>query len=289
MVELLIGLQVRALLVGRGRISDTSPDDQMNDVFGYIAYGDNEVYHLGALLSALKLLHNCPRAKIVVATDRPELFRRYPVETTTITADQKESMSFGRRYHFGIKAACLIEILKRADRLIFMDCDHYPYADPSRGFRRISPTRSFMRKCEGQHRLYPVLSGKNVKIGDYTLTGHEPMWQSGILGIHRANAGALAEAYCAMLAVRELTKTDAPEQFCIGVALSQSGLTLGRHRLPVGDYNTRGKKAFASPRVLQFFKAYGDAPIAEQIWRAGWYRLWRAPMDLWRQRDRWSF
>lgn len=265
-----------------------SPTDRMNDVFGYIAYGDNEVYHLGALLSALKLLHNCPGAKIIVATDRPELFRRYPVETMAITADQKELMSFGRRYHFGIKAACLIEILKRADRLIFMDSDHYPYADPSKGFRQISPTRSFMRKCEGQHRLYPVLSGKGVKIGHYTLTGHEPMWQSGILGVHRANAGALTEAYSAMLAVRELTKTDAPEQFCIGVALSQGGLALGRHHLPVSDYNTRGKKAFASPRVLQFFRAYGEAPIAEQIRRAGWYRLWRAPMDLWRQRDRWS-
>ena len=261
----------------------------MNDVFGYIAYGDNEVYHFGALLSALKLLHNCPAAKIIVATDRPELFRRYPVETITITADQKELMSFGWRYHFGIKAASLSEILKRADRLIFMDSDHYPYADPSREFRQISPTRSFMRKCEGEHRLYPVLSGKGIKIADYTLTGHEPMWQSGILGIHRANVGALTEAYSAMLAVRELTNTDAPEQFCIGVALSRNGLALSRHRLPVSDYNTRGKKAFASPRVLQFFKMYGEAPIAEQIRRAGWYRLWRAPIDLWRQRDRWSF
>ncbi|TGP57251.1 hypothetical protein EN873_03955 [bacterium M00.F.Ca.ET.230.01.1.1] len=260
----------------------------MNDVFGYIAYGDNEVYHLGALLSALKLLHNCPGAKIIVATDRPELFRPYAIETLAITADQKELMSFGWRYHFGIKAAFLIEILKRADRLIFMDSDHYPYLDPSRGFRQISPTRSFMRKCEGEHRLYPVLSGKGVKIGGYTLTGHEPMWQSGILGIHRANASALTEAYSAMLAVRELTNTDAPEQFCIGVALSRNGLSLSRHHLPVADYNTRGKKAFASPRVLQFFKMYGNAPIPEQIRRAGWYRLWRAPADLWRQRDRWS-
>ncbi|TPL49720.1 hypothetical protein [Mesorhizobium sp. B2-4-6] len=261
----------------------------MNDVFGYIAYGDNEVYHFGALLSALKLLHNCSGARIIVATDRPELFRGYPVETIAITAEQKEFMSFGWRYHFGIKAAFLIEILKQADRLIFMDSDHYPYVDPSRGFRQISPIRSFMRKCEGEHRLYPVLTGKGVKIADYTLTGHEPMWQSGILGIHRANVGALTEAYSAMLAVRELTNTDAPEQFCIGVALSRKGLALSRHHLPVSDYNTRGKKAFASPRVLQFFKMYGDAPIAEQIRRAGWYRLWRSPVDLWRQRRRWSF
>ncbi|CDX41067.1 conserved hypothetical protein [Mesorhizobium sp. SOD10] len=261
----------------------------MNDVFGYVAYGDNEVYHFGALLSALKLLYHCPHAKIIVATDRPELFRPYPVETMTITAGQKELMSFGWRYHFGIKAACLIEILNRADRLIFMDSDHYPYLDPTRGFRQITPIRSFMRKCEGRHRRYPVLSGKGVKIGDYTLTGDEPMWQSGILGIHRANISALTKAYAAMLAVRELTNTDAPEQFCIGVALSRNELAVSRHHLPVSDYNTRGKKALASPRVLQFFEMYSDAPIAEQIRRAGWYRLWRTPMDLWRQRDRWSF
>ena len=260
----------------------------MNDVFGYIAYGDNELYHFGALLSALRLLHHRPDARIIIATDRPELFRGYPVETMLISTEQKEQMSFNQRYHFGIKGGFLIELLKQADRLIYMDADHYPVADPTRGFSRISPTRSFMRKREGQHITYKVLAGKNIRIGGYILTGQEFMWQSGILGVHKENLGALRDAFGAMEMVRELTKTDAPEQFCIGVALSQGGRTLSPHRLPLRHYNTRGKKLFAGPRVLQFFTAHGAEPVTRQIARAGHYRLWRTPVDLWHQRDRWS-
>jgi hypothetical protein len=262
--------------------------DRMKDVFGYIAYGDDELYHFGALLSALKLLHHCPKAKIIVATDKPEIFRGYPVEAMLVTTEQKEQWSFNQSYQFGIKAGCLIELLKQADRLLFMDTDHYPTSDPSKGFRLISPTHSFMRLCEGPHSLYPALAGKNISIGNYILTGQEPMWQSGILGIHRENLNSLLEAFAAMEAVHDVTQTFAPEQFCIGVALSQHGRTISPHRLPVRHYNTRGKKLFAGPRVHQFFETYGAAPIAQQIARAARYRLWRTPMDLWHQRDKWS-
>ncbi len=254
------------------------------DIFGYVAYGDNELYHRGALLSALKLLHHCPFARIIVATDKPEIFQPYPVETLPLTDEQKEQWSFNQRYHFGIKAGALIELLRLANRLVFMDTDMYPFGDPSKGFDRISPTHSFMRLCEGPHSHYPALNGKNVSIGDYVLTGREPMWNSGILGVHRDNLDALQEAFGAMLAVREITLTDAPEQFCIGVALSRKGRTISSHRLPIKNYNTRGKKAFAGPRVLEFFSANGARAIDQQIAAAARYRLWRTPVDLWRQR-----
>ena len=258
----------------------------MNDVFGYIAYGENELYHRGALLSALKLLHHCPTAKIVVATDRPELFGGYPVETMLITGEQKEQWSFAGRYHFGIKAKAMIELLKKADRLIFMDSDHYPTGDLSRDFEAVLPRHSIMRRQEKRHKWTPVLEGKGLQIGDYVMTGREPMWQSGILAIHHDNIPALLDAYPPMLAVHQISKIDAAEQFCIGIALSLAGRTISPHRLSIRDYNTRGKKAFAQPRVHQFFNAYGGAPVAEQIVKASRYRLWRTPMDLWHQKRR---
>ena len=92
-----------------------------------------------------------------------------------------------------------------------------------------------------------------------------------------------------MLAVHEISKIDAAEQFCIGIALSLGGRTISPHRLSIRDYNTRGKKAFAEPRVRQFFNAYGAAPVAEQIAKAARYRLWRTPLDLWHQKRGWSF
>ena len=134
----------------------------------------------GALISALKLLHFCPGAKIIVATDKPGIFDGYPIETLELTGEQKDRMSFGRRYDFGIKAASLIELLKRSDRLLLMDTDMYPVADISRGFQRISPTHSLMWRREGRKQPYRSLAGKGIRIGDYTLTGHETMWASGI-------------------------------------------------------------------------------------------------------------
>lgn len=260
----------------------------MNDVFGYIAYGDNELYHRGALLSALKLLYLSPGAKIIVATDRPKIFASYPVETLPLAVAQMERWSFGGRYHFGIKAGAMIELLKKADRLLFMDSDHYPIKDLSFGFDAISPKHSIMRRRERPHAWTPKLEGKGIRIGDYVISGREPMWQSGILGVHRDNLSALLDAFPPMLAVHEISKIDAAEQFCAGIALSLGDRTISPHSLPLWHYNTRGKKAFAGPRVHAFFSAYSSAPIAEQIARAARYRLWRAPWDLWHQRRRWS-
>ncbi|AZO58657.1 MAG: hypothetical protein E5X23_23650 [Mesorhizobium sp.] len=260
----------------------------MNDVFGYIAYGDNELYHLGALLSALKLLHHSPKARIIVATDKPAFFRGYPLETILVSAEKKKELSFDWRYHFGIKAGGLIELLKRADRLLFMDTDMYPVGDLSRAFGAIRPGHSIMRLCEGPHAWCPRLEGKGVRVGDHVVTGHEPMWNSGVLGVHRDNLPALLDAYLPMLAVHEIAKIDAAEQFCIGIALSQDGRTVSPHRLKIRNYNTRGKKLFAGQRVRQFFSLYGDATIAQQIAKAARYRLWRTPVDLWHQRRMWS-
>ncbi|ESZ59456.1 hypothetical protein X727_31570 [Mesorhizobium sp. L103C119B0] len=259
----------------------------MNDVFGYIAYGENELYHRGALLSALKLLHHCPTARITVATDRPELFRGYPIETMLITTEQKDQWSFGGSYHFGIKAGTMRELLRRADRLLFMDTDMYPVGDPSKGFHSISAIHSIMRLCEGKHRIYQrALPGKNISIGGQVLTGQEPMWNSGVVGIHRESLSAMVDAFAAIKVVHEVTDTWAPKQFCLGVALSQNGRTISPHRLPIRHYNTRGKKQFAEPRVHAFFNAYGSVPVGQQVAKAGRYRLWRTPLDLWHQKHR---
>ncbi|ESZ17535.1 hypothetical protein X735_01305 [Mesorhizobium sp. L2C085B000] len=195
----------------------------MRDVFGYIAYGENELYHRGALLSALKLLYHCPEAKIIVATDRPELFVDYPMETLLLTDMQKEAWSFSGQYHFGIKARALIKLLRMTDRLIFMDSDHYPAGFLSLGFESISPKHSVMRRLEKPHKWTPVLEGEGLRIGEHVITGREPMWQSGILGVHRDNLPALMDAYPPMLAVHQISKIDAAEQFCIGIALSLGG------------------------------------------------------------------
>ncbi|WJI79513.1 hypothetical protein NLY34_21955 [Mesorhizobium sp. C374B] len=240
----------------------------MNDVFGYIAYGENELYHRGALLSALKLLHHCPTARITVATDRSELFRGYPIETMLITTEQKEQWSFGGRYHFGIKAGTMRELLRRADRLLFMDTDMYPVGDPSKGFHSISAIHSIMRLCEGKHRIYQrALPGKNISIGGQVLTGQEPMWNSGIVGIHRESLSAMVDAFAAIKVVHEVTDTWAPEQFCLGVALSQTAEPSARIACRSGTTTPEAKSSSLSRAYMRSLMLTARCQSASRLQR----------------------
>ncbi|WP_027053768.1 hypothetical protein [Mesorhizobium erdmanii] len=260
------------------------------DRFGYVAFGDDALYAFGALFSGLRLLHYCPGAKITVLTDRPAIFRRYPIDVIELTAERMTEMSFGNRYLFGIKAAGIIDILRRCERLFFMDADMYPTGDISTCFSDISPSLSIMRKCEGKPKpAYRTLEEKGCLLGTRRLTGSEPMWNSGVLGVHNANIPALTDAYQTMEQMIGLVRAHTPEQFCIGIALSEGGRTIRRHRLPIRNYNTRGRKLFARRRIEAFFEANGHLCAEQQIKQAAAYRVWRAPLDLLRQRDIWHF
>jgi hypothetical protein len=268
-------------IVGKPSKSGAEEGALMNDQFGYIAYGTDELYHRGALFSALRLWRYCPDAKITVLTDKPEMFDRYPIDTIMLTENQKAEMSFGHRYHFGIKAAGSIELLKRCDRLLFMDTDMYAAGDISRAFDRISAKHSIMRMCEGAPRGdYAKLANAGVSLGDQVLSGSEPMWNSGILGLHRENLPALGLAYSAIERVSEIIKMHTPEQFCIGVALTQDGRTISPHALPIHNYSTSGKKRFARQQIERFFAIHSASAIDQQIETASRVRLWRGPMTF---------
>jgi len=208
----------------------------MNDHFAFIAYGNDDLYHRGALFSALRLLYFCPGAKIRILTDRPSAFTGYPVETVPLSTVQKDTWSFANRYHFGIKAAGIIELLKGCDRLFFMDTDMYAVGDISRVFDRISPTHSVMRFCEGKSRAdYSKLAGAGISLGGRALTGAEPMWNSGLLGVHRTNLAPLQEAYSSL------------EQVCRVV--SAHARTVLRGRGPLGWRTLDKPPQIADPQL----------------------------------------
>lgn len=261
------------------------------DRFGYIAFGKDELYARGALFSALRLLHYTPGARISVLTDRPGVFDGYPIEAIELTAKEMTEMSFGDRYLFGIKAAGIIELLRRCDRLFFMDTDIYPVGNVSRCFGKISASHSIMRKCEGTPKAaaYQAIADKGFLLGDQRLSGREPMWNSGVVGVHNSNLPALAEAYQAIEQMIGVVRAHTSEQFCIGVALSQHGRSISGHWLPLRNYNTRGRKLFARQRIEAFFERANHLTVSQQIESAARYRVWRAPLDLLMQRDIWHF
>jgi hypothetical protein len=261
-----------------------------DDHFGYVAFGQDEVYALGALFSALRLLHHCPGASIKVLTDRPHIFDGYPIETMGLTPEWMAEMSFGGRYKFGIKAAGIIELLNRSDRLFFMDTDVYPVGDISKCFDQISVSRSIMWRREGRpKKSFQSLNGQGIALDGHILTGNETMWASAVLGIHRGNVSRLLHAYAAVEQMIGIVRAHTSEQFCVGVALSSDGRVISRHRLPLLNYSTKGKKLFARQRIKSFFDANSHLSVSQQIDNASKYRVWRTPTDLWDQRHIWSF
>lgn len=274
----------------KGQSAALLPGPEMSDSFGYIAFGDDELYARGALFSALRLLHYCPDAKVTVLTDRPHIFDGYPIGTMELTARRMAEMSFGGRYRFGIKAAGIIDLLGACERLFLMDTDMYPIGDISGCFGQISPSHSVMNRCEGRPKApYRALEGRHFMLGEKMLTGSEPMWSSGVLGVHNAALPALSDAYHAIEQLIGVVRAHTPEQFCIGVALARDGCRITPHRLPIRNYTTRGQKLFARRRLEAFFAGYGHLGVGQQIEQASRYRLWRAPMDIWKQRDIWHF
>ncbi|WP_265518162.1 hypothetical protein [Nitratireductor luteus] len=216
-----------------------------------------------------------------ILSDEPDHFDPYPVEVIELSAKDKSEFSFGDRYHFGIKAAGVIQLLKRCDRLFFMDTDIYPIGSIAHAFDMVSPTHSVMRFCEGRpHYNYAKLGTADVSIGGERLAGTEPMWNSGIIGVHRSNLTLLEDAYFALRKVIAVVDAHTPEQFCVGVALSRGGRAISPHRLPLRHYSTSGKKSFAGPRIVGFFEEHGCKSVREQIELASRVRLRRSPLDL---------
>lgn len=115
------------------------------------------------------------------------------------------------------------------------------------------------------------------------------MWASGVLGVHHNNIPALERAYAASERVSEIVRLHTPEQFCIGVALSQDGRTISRQQLPIRNYTTTGTKLHARRRIGVFFDVSGKLSVEQQVRQAAGYRVWRAPLDLLLQRDIWHF
>ena len=255
--------------------------------FGYVAFGRDQLYHRGALLSALRLLHHLPSARIRVLTDRPELFNGYPVETVLLTPGQMADWSFGGRYNFGIKGGGVIELLKRCDRLFVLDTDMYPKASLASVFDKISPTHSIMWRSEGRLREdYSKLAGKGIFIGDQEISGSETMWASGVLGIDHSNLPRLEAAHAAVGQMINVIQAHTPEQFCTGVALSQGGRGIGpAGKLPIGSYSSSGQKAFARKQIEGFFRDNAGLSVEKQIDGAASLRLWRGPFEFWGQRQ----
>ncbi len=174
-------------------------------------------------------------------------------------------MVFWRLYHFGIKARAMLELLQRSDRLLFTDTDMYPVGDPSKGFQSISPTHSFMRLCEGTHRIYQnKLPGKNIRIGSQVLTRHEPMASLASIG------KTSAPWWTPSLRLRQFAKSPIhghQSSFALGLLCSKRDRR-SAHTVCRSGTTTRGARRLSRSRAsMHFSTPTGPPRLAGRFWK----------------------
>ena len=129
----------------------------MRKIVAYIVYGENQSYYDGVKYSFLTFMNwvseNDP-IEIVVLTQKPEEFFKFPVSVFKLTDDQIDKWSINGAYHFRIKNRGLAYLmdelnLKTEDKILFFDADTYFHKSPLSLFNLINSKQALFYLNEG--------------------------------------------------------------------------------------------------------------------------------------------
>jgi len=268
-------------------------DLHAREAYILIAYGEDLFYHFNAIFAALRLIavkRGNDHRPVVIYTDRPEIFARYPVTIIPIAPAQMTNWSLHGRYHFRIKNRVMHDILLRGyERVLFTDSDFICLSDPAREFSNVNATTAVMHENEGRAVRRSASYGKvgTLQLSACTdgcvITGNETMWGSAVMGLHQAMLPAIDLADEMICEMRNRIAAPTIEQFALGLALGRVA-EIRASSVRYRKFSTSGKKRFARQALFDFFASAVDASVANQIEQAKHVRLSRPIAELVRQK-----
>jgi hypothetical protein len=158
-----------------------------------------------AVLSAARFHTGDAGWSIRVYTDRPDLFADLPAEVRALSAETAAAWSGSAGYVYRGKIAALADALADPDttRAAIVDGDTYATRSPEKLFARIAPGRTLMHQREGRPHP-PEMAALRTVLAVHTpvdaagrswgITETETLWNSGVVGLHRADAAFCDEA-----------------------------------------------------------------------------------------------
>jgi hypothetical protein len=188
---------------------------------------------LSAFAAARRAGHAAPT--IAVLTDRPDAF--HPLPVTTLPLDRVLLKQWQEPIHFvhRAKICALLSLLPRAEKSVLIDADTLFLQAPQTLFDRISETHTLLHANEGDvYTLNPHFRVRNALLehvptrtlplggGAVTLAPNEPMWNSGIVGVHHTHARLFPQMLAITDLLHPLAKAHTIEQFAIGITLSRA-------------------------------------------------------------------
>ncbi|HXL69838.1 MAG TPA: hypothetical protein VN935_01250, partial [Rhizomicrobium sp.] len=198
----------------------------------YLDYGGRARHRaeLKYSLISLRAELDPARARIVVASDTPELYRRWPVQVMDI-APWIQGWSGDGLYYHRIKPALVREALTSfAEPVLFLDSDSIILAGFHAEVEEKMAGSVVMNRFE-KHNPYPPLKGFRTQLphlGPYRYdVAHSWMFNSGLIGMEPAHLSLLDDALVMIDAlIGRAKKFPAIEQFALSevLRLSQVGI-----------------------------------------------------------------
>lgn len=204
----------------------------------YLSYGEgiHEQEIAFSILSAYRWLGvGRPDWRIVVYTDRPETFSTLDVVTVSLDAKRLNDWAGASGFGHRRKIMALRDALSRFDGpSALLDGDTYFRCSPNRLMARVGPGRAVMHLREGVVNTLPGRAQKELvamldSVGSFTdlagepltITAGEPMWNSGVVGVHPSDSRLLDEAIHLTDQFCRHSRLHTLEQFALGLVLSR--------------------------------------------------------------------
>ena len=234
-----------------------------------ICYGPSKAYHYGAkyqILKNWKSYYSRHGSSICVVTDKPDLFRDYPVRICEITQLDKRNWSLNGLQHFGIKLRGLLKATQTSDKdfIFLLDTDAFWIRDPSSLTTKVTKSSAVMYCDEGKVRNTSNKSINQFNIGlknkrfnvagfEYQLGAAARMLNSRAIGITKDNTHILDLSFHLFSTLESHVNAHTVEQFSLGEAFRLKHFKVSFCKSFIRDWSSTGKKEYASVILNDFF------------------------------------
>lgn len=236
------------------------------------------------LLLTLQAAAQEPLPEVRVYTDAPEDFRALPGLTLErVTPERLEAWVGQAGFRHLAKVRLLEEVFAHGyTKVLFLDTDLLVHSDVAELLACITPTQVVFERCEGRLNERRDLLAKKLYHGFRTqpvnwrgqqefLPTDIPVYNSGVLGLHRAHAALLPEVATFTEAVYRKFRKHNLGQLGYSYTLQRNGIRFTTAESAVTHYWSAGEKGTGT--VAEFWARFGNSPRATQLQAAAQLKI----------------
>lgn len=238
----------------------------------YLDYGGRAKYRaeLKYSLISLRAELNPAKARIVVASDAPELYRHWPVKVMDIAPRIREWSGNGF-YHHRIKPALVrAALLSFCEPVLFLDSDSIIRSGFHAEVQAKMATSVVLNRFE-KHNPFPPLKGFRAQLphlGAYRYDiAHSWMFNSGLIGMEPAHVSLLDDTLAMIDAlIGRAKKFPAIEQFALSEVLRLSQIGIAEIHHSFLHYWQGRRRIYMANRIAKDLSPNWDDLTPPQEW-----------------------